>query len=230
MKEGDISFHAKTRHQWRKWLERNHQKEKKVWLIIYHKDSDTKSIYYAEAVEEALCFGWIDSAPRKRDAESFFLSFSPRKPKSVWSKLNKERAARLISGGMMTPAGMEKIILAKKTGAWNALDKIDNMIIPDDLQKALSGNKSAMKNFSAFPPSAKKIILMWIDNARKMETRMNRVEETIRLAAKNIRANQYKPEPARSKVGKVRKSISQGFKEESPKNSAGQKGPSSELR
>jgi uncharacterized protein YdeI (YjbR/CyaY-like superfamily) len=193
MKEGDLSFHAKTRQQWRKWLEQNHEKEKKVWLIIYHKGSDTKSIYYADAVEEALCFGWIDSAPRKRDSESFFLSFSPRKPKSVWSKLNKERAARLISEGMMTPAGMQKIILAKKTGAWNVLNKIDKMIIPGDLEKALSRNKEAMKNFSAFPPSAKKIILSWIDNARRTETRMNRIKETIRLAAMNIRANQYKP-------------------------------------
>jgi uncharacterized protein YdeI (YjbR/CyaY-like superfamily) len=180
---------GKTRKEWRKWLEKKHQAEKSVWLIIFRKQTKTKSIYYDEAVEEALCFGWIDSKANKRDDESYYLYFAQRKPKSNWSKINRERAGRMIKQGLMTPAGQALIDLAKKTGTWRALADVQNTIIPADLQKLFDENKTAFKNFQAFPPSSKKIILEWILNAKTPGTRQRRILQTIELAAKNIRAH-----------------------------------------
>jgi uncharacterized protein YdeI (YjbR/CyaY-like superfamily) len=184
---------AKSRNAWRQWLIKNHKKEKFVWLIIFHKGSSTKSVYYPEAVEEALCFGWIDSKPNKRDNESFYLSFAKRSVKSKWSKINRERVAELTKRNLIMPAGQEMIELAKTSGTWEALTVIDNETIPDDLQKKFDRNKKAFKNFQAFPPSSRKIILMWISEAKRSETRKKRIDETIRLAKENIRANHYRP-------------------------------------
>lgn len=186
------TFHAKTRKDWRKWLEKNHQGEKSVWLIIYHKGSETKSIYYDEAVEEALCFGWIDSIAHKRDGESKYQFFAIRKPKSNWSKLNRERAERMIAAELMTLSGQALIDLAKSSGTWEALIDVQNSVIPDDLQSLLDKNKIALNNFLAFSPSSKRIILEWIHNAKKSETRLKRIEETVKLASENIKANHYR--------------------------------------
>jgi uncharacterized protein YdeI (YjbR/CyaY-like superfamily) len=185
---------ATTRKVWRQWLMKNHKKHKFVWLIIFHKRSPTKSIYYAEAVEEALCFGWIDSKPNKRDNESFYLSFAKRSPKSKWSKINRERVAELSKQGLIMPAGQEMIDIAKASGTWEALSIIDNETMPEDLQKKFDRNKTAFKNFKAFPPSSRKIILHWITEAKRPKTRKTRIEETIRLAKENIRANHYRPQ------------------------------------
>lgn len=189
--KGIEAVSAATRQVWRKWLAANHQKKDAVWLIIYHKTSSHKSVYYDEAVEEALCFGWIDSKPNKRDAESYYLFFARRKPKSNWSQLNRDRVARLIVAGLMTPAGQAMIDLAKATGTWTALEQVHQIRIPADLQRSLNKNKKALAFFSAFPPSVKRGILEWILNAKRPETRTKRIEETVRLAADNIRANQY---------------------------------------
>ncbi len=186
------TFHARTRKEWRKWLEKNSQTEKSLWLIIYHKGCDTKSVYYEEAVEEAICFGWIDSIAHKRDEESKYQFFAQRKPKSNWSKANRERAEKMLAQGQMTASGQKLIDLAKKTGTWEALVDVQNSVIPGDLQKLLHKNKTALKNFLAFPPSSKRIILEWISNAKKAETRQKRIEETVRLAAENIKANHYR--------------------------------------
>lgn len=186
------TFYAKNRKEWRNWLKKNHQSEKSVWLIIYHKGSPTPSIYYDEAVEEAICFGWIDSIAHKRDEESKYQFFAKRKPKSNWSKANRERAERMIKEKQMMPAGQSMIDLAKKTGAWTALIDVQNSIIPPDLQRAFNKNKTAYKNFNAFPPSSKRILLEWILNAKKVETRQQRIEQTVELAAKNIKANHYR--------------------------------------
>lgn len=190
--QGTAAISAKNRREWRRWLERHHTKAKSVWLIIYHKSSEQKSVYYDEAVEEALCFGWIDSIAHKRDHESKYQFFSKRKEKSNWSKVNKERAERMLAQGLMTSAGQALIDLAKKTGTWEALREVQNSIIPADLQQALGANKKAAVNFEAFPPSSKRIILEWILNARRSETREKRIRETVELAAKNIRANHYR--------------------------------------
>jgi len=185
------TFRAKTRKAWRKWLEKNHTKEKSVWLIMYLKDSNVPSVNYAEAVEEALCFGWIDSVRKKRDAESSVQFFSRRKPKSYWSKLNRERVEKLSKQGLITPAGQTVIDVAKTNGAWTALGDVEKIVIPSDLKKRFSRNVKAYRNFEAFPPSSKKIILVWILNAKTPETRRKRIKETVLLAKNNIRANHY---------------------------------------
>ena len=185
------SIHAKTRAQWRRWLEKNHKSEKAVWLIIYHKSSEVKSVYYAEAVEEALCFGWIDSVKHKRNDESAYQFFAKRKPKSMWSELNRTRVEKMIEQKKMTAAGQEMIDLAKRTGTWEALVQIDKMTIPKDLQKKFDKNKTAFKNFQKFSPSSRKIILLWIMNAKRPETRKKRIEEAVALAAKNVKANHW---------------------------------------
>ena len=124
-------------------MEKNHQSEKSVWLVIYHKTSATKSCNYEEAVEEALCFGWIDSIAIKRDAESKYQYFSQRKPKSNWSKSNRDRVAKLTALGLIAESGQKMIDLAKQTGTWEALVDVQNSVIPSDLQQELNKNKKA---------------------------------------------------------------------------------------
>ncbi len=183
---------AESRKDRREWLAQNHQSEKSVWLIIFHKRSNNKSIYYDEAVEEDICFGWIDSIAHKRDHESKYQFFAHRKPKSNWSKSNRERAENMLELGRMTPNGQKLIDLAKTTGTWEALIDVQNSIIPADLKFHLNQNQLALKNFQAFSPSSKRIILELILNAKKNETRQKRIEETVRLAAENIKANHYR--------------------------------------
>ena len=185
------NFYAKTRAAWRKWLLRNHQKEKNVWLVVYNNGSNVSCVTYPDAVEEALCFGWIDSTANKRDQKSHLLYFAQRKSKGGWSKINKERITRMIDQGLMTSAGLEKIEAAKKDGSWTSAPALRTR--PRNLAKAFSKQKKGLKFFEAFPPSVKKIILHWIESAKRKETRANRIEETVTLAVKNIRAHQWKP-------------------------------------
>jgi uncharacterized protein YdeI (YjbR/CyaY-like superfamily) len=177
---------------WRGWLHQHHATAKQVWLIIYNKGSKTKSVTYPEALDEALCYGWIDSKINKRDAESHYQFFSVRNAKSNWSKVNKDKVERLLAAGKMQPAGMAMIKLAKQTGTWKALEEVDNTITPPDLQAALDAQPKATAYFNAFPRSVKRGILEWILNAKTSVTRQKRIDETATLAAKNERANQYK--------------------------------------
>jgi uncharacterized protein YdeI (YjbR/CyaY-like superfamily) len=193
IKDGVKTFYAKDRKSWRAWLSKHHEKEKSVWLIIYKKGAPKKSINYTEAVEEALCYGWIDSKPNKRDEESFYQFFAKRNPSSNWSKINKDRVKKLIDQGLMTPSGMAVIEQAKANGKWAALDDIENLLIPDDLESMLNANQEAAVHFEAFPRSVKRGILEWILNAKTPATRNKRIQETVTLAADNLRANQYKP-------------------------------------
>lgn len=192
-KNGIKTFYAKDRKSWRSWLKKNHSTEKSVWLIIYKKTALTKSVKYEEAVEEALCFGWIDSKPNKRDEESFYQFFAKRNPSSNWSKINKDRIKKMTDERLMTPAGLDMVNKAKENGSWSALDEVEEIVIPADLKKLLTENKVASGFFEAFPRSVKKGILEWLLNAKKVETRIKRIEETVMLAEKNIRANQYRP-------------------------------------
>lgn len=192
MNNGIKTFHAKTRKEWRKWLEKNHQSEKSIWLIIYKKDSETQSVYYPEAVDEALCFGWIDSKPNKRDDFSYYQFFAKRNPKSNWSNVNKDKVSKLIQQGLMHRSGLEMVVIAKQNGIWTALNEIESITIPDDLQNLFSTNKIAFKHWESFPRSSKRGILEWILNAKKQETRQKRIEETVSLAEKNIKANHYR--------------------------------------
>ena len=188
------STHPKSRAEWRKWLEENHTRTEGVWLIIYKKGTGKPRVDYAEAVEEALCFGWIDSKGNKLDDERSMLWMAPRKAKTGWSKLNKERIEKLIKAKLMTPAGLAKINAAKKDGTWNALDAIEALEIALDLAKAFSKNKTAKEYFCAFPRSARRALLEWIASAKKPETRAKRIEETVTSAEKNLRANQWQRE------------------------------------
>lgn len=182
-------FHPLERNEWRKWLEKNYGKADGVWFVYYKKASGKPRVTYDEAVEEALCFGWIDSVPRKVDDERSKLLFTPRKPKSVWSKLNKKRSAKLIAAGAMTEAGLRKIEAAKADGSWNALDASDELKIEKDLREAFKQNRQAKANFEIFSASVKRGILYWIYSAKTLETRNKRIEKTIRMAEKNLRAN-----------------------------------------
>ena len=181
-------FHPLSRQQWRDWLAANHDGLEGVWFVYYKKSAGKPRVGYDEAVEEALCFGWIDSLPRKVDEARSKLLFTPRKAKSVWSKLNKERIEKLIENGSMTGVGLRKIEAAKKDGSWDALNASDNLEIGEDLQKAFSENRAAEENFSAFPASVKKAILQWIGSAKRDETRKARIEKTVSMAARNKRA------------------------------------------
>ena len=186
------STHPKTRAEWRAWLEQHHTRTEGVWLISYKKETGKPRFEYDEAVEEALCFGWIDSKPNKLDDQRSMLWFAPRKLGSGWSRLNKERAERLVAQGLMMSAGLMKMEAAKHDGSWNALDAIEALEIPPDLEKALTAYSEAKQNFDAFPRSVKRGILEWIASAKKPETRAKRVQETAQLAAKNLRANQWR--------------------------------------
>lgn len=186
------SIHPQTRAEWRAWLEQNHTRAEGVWLISYKKATGESRFEYEEAVEEAVCFGWIDSKPNKLDEERSMLWFAPRKPGTGWSKINKQRVEKLIAAGLMAPAGLSRVESAKQDGSWSALDAIEALEIPPDLEQAPSRYEPAKQNFDAFPRSVKRGILEWIANARKPETRAKRVEETARLAAENQRANQWR--------------------------------------
>lgn len=186
------AVHPKTAAEWREWLAQNHDQKDAVWVIFYHKKSGVPTITYNEAVDEALCFGWIDSKPNKRDHESSYRYFSKRNPKSKWSKVNKAKIERLMKENKLAPAGLEMVKLAKKSGTWTALDKVEDLVVPKDLQQAFDQNPVAFDNWKSFPPSSKKIILEWIYSAKLEETRKKRIDETIEKAAQNIRANHYR--------------------------------------
>ena len=190
--KGKPTFHASSRAQWRKWLLDHHTSTEGIWLIIYHKDKNVPSVYYDEAVDEGLCFGWIDSKPNKRDDQSYYQYFSKRNPKSNWSRVNKEKIERLLKEGIMHDAGLKMIEVAKATGTWDALNDVENLVIPDDLMNAFNNYPNALQYFESFPRSTKRGILEWIFNAKRAETRSKRILETASLAAENKRANQYR--------------------------------------
>ena len=185
------STHPLTRAEWRAWLDAHHEQDEGIWLIRYKKATGKPAVSYDEAVEEALCFGWVDSKPNKLDDERSLLWFAPRKPGSNWSRLNKERIARMEAAGKMTPAGRAKVEAAKADGSWTALDDVENLVVPEDLAEALASYPDAAAHFDAFPRSAKRGILEWILNAKRAPTRAKRIAETARLAQDNIRANQW---------------------------------------
>lgn len=186
------AVHPLTREEWRDWLEANHTRNGGVWMISYKKATGKPRVEYDDAVEEALCFGWVDSKGNKLDDERTMLWFAPRKAGSGWSAPNKERVERMIAAGLMAPAGLAKIDAAKQDGSWSALDEVEALIVPPDLQEALAGYPNASSYFAAFPRSAKRGILEWIASAKTAATRAKRIAETARLAEENKRANQWR--------------------------------------
>ena len=176
------------RSAWRKWLERNHEKEKEVLLIHYRKDSGKTSLDHFDAVEEALCFGWIDSILKRVDNERFVLKYTPRKAKSIWSKVNRDKAEQLIADGKMTKAGLAKIEEAKKNGNWdNAYTSLIKDTLPDDLKQALLKNKKAWWNFQKFAATYRNMYIGWVNSSRTEATRRKRIAEVIYRSERNIK-------------------------------------------
>jgi uncharacterized protein YdeI (YjbR/CyaY-like superfamily) len=177
-------FYPENQAEWRKWLQENHLDKQAVWLQQHAKKSEKPSINWSDAVDEALCFGWIDSKKVKLDHETTLQFFSKRKPKSTWSKINKEKIERLISEGKMTPAGLAIIEIAKQNGSWNILDEVEALTLPNDLEQALLAHESAMTFYEGLSKSVKKMMLYWLVSAKRAETRQKRIDEIATLAAK----------------------------------------------
>ena len=181
------NVYVPTRAAWRTWLLKNHDRSPGVWLVFDRKSSRTDRLAYVDSVEEALCFGWIDSTMRPMDADHYRQLFTPRKAKSAWARTNKDRVERLIADGLMTPAGLARIEEAKRTGSWTLLDGVEAGVLPADLEAALEANPKAKGHFHAFSPSARKGYLYWLNAAKRAETRTTRINEIVRLAEANKR-------------------------------------------
>jgi uncharacterized protein YdeI (YjbR/CyaY-like superfamily) len=174
----------KTRRAWRAWLARNHDRSKGIWLAYYKKGSGKRSVTYEEALQEALCFGWIDSTVGRIDEERYKQRYTPRNDRSVWSASNKARIEKLIAEGLMAPPGLATVEAAKRNGSWESLDDVDRIgrgaELPDDLLKALAAEPRAREAFDRRPPSEKKLWGYWVLSAKRPETRARRVAETVK--------------------------------------------------
>jgi uncharacterized protein YdeI (YjbR/CyaY-like superfamily) len=170
----------------------NHRQTESVWVVTFKIGALQPRVPYDDLVEEALAFGWVDSLPRKLDAERTMLLMSPRKPGSNWSAVNKARIETMTAAGLMHPAGLAKIEQARADGSWTALDAVDRLEVPADLADAFDQRPGSAEAFAAFPPSTRRGILEWIGNARRPETRAARIAETAEKAARGERANQWR--------------------------------------
>lgn len=178
--------------QWRRWLAKNHATSPGIWLVRYKKGSGHPHLTYDDVVDEALCFGWVDSRPRALDDEKSQLLLTPRKPSSRWSAVNKERVERLTREGRMEPAGIAAVEAAKGNGNWEALDAVELLAEPGDLAQALDAEPAARTEWDGFPRSTRRAILEWIAGARTAETRQRRIAETVSEARIGRRANQWR--------------------------------------
>ena len=182
--ENMLSF--RNREDWRDWLKENYDKESFVWLTLFKKKFRKKGMALDDAVEEAICFGWIDGKLKRLDAERFILRFSPRKSKSVWSMINKKRAERLMESGRMTDAGLAKIQEAKENGLWdNAYTNKMKEAVPLDLKKELIAEKKAWENFQRFANSYRNMYIGWVNGAKTAETRTKRIKKVVEQSVLN---------------------------------------------
>ena len=183
--QNDI-IQMKDRGSWRRWLEKNHDRKQSVWVLFPKKHTSRPSVAYTDAVEEALCFGWIDSQVRRVDEDAYIQKFTPRKRKSVWSPSNKQRVRKLVRLGLMTPAGLAKVAEAKKDGSWTTLDAVEKLeAMPRALRETIGRNAAAGKNFRKISPTLKKQFLWFIASAKREETRTKRIAIVVRLLARN---------------------------------------------
>jgi len=180
-----------TRAQWREWLSANHAGSPGVWVVTWKKGSPDY-LPMDEIVDEALCFGWVDSLPRVLDERRSQRLLTPRKPRSNWSRVNKEKVERLVAAGLMAPAGLAAVEVAKANGSWTALDATEELTEPEDLRAALDAVPEARGHWDAFPRSVKRAILEWVGNAKTEATRSGRVSQTVAEAAQGRRANQWR--------------------------------------
>ncbi len=183
----DNIFYPTNTTEWRDWLAENHISKQSVWLVFYNKASAKKSITWSEAVDVALCFGWIDSKKVKIDADTSHQFFSKRKPNSTWSKINKEKIETLTAQGLMMPAGLACIEVAKQNGSWTILDEVEALIVPNDLEAAFANSPAAEAFFSNSSKSVKKILLSWLVLAKTTETRQKRIAEIVESAEQGLK-------------------------------------------
>lgn len=183
-------FYPTSQKEWRQWLIENHHSKQSVWLVFYNKVSTKPTVSWSNAVDEALCFGWIDSKKVAIDKEKAHQFFSKRKAKSTWSKINKNKVERLIDAGLMTDAGFRSIETAKQNGSWSLLDEVEELIIPKDLEKEFKTKPGSKRFFLSLSKSVRKNCLQRLVLARRTETRQKRIFELVELASKKL-----KPKP-----------------------------------
>lgn len=176
---------------WREWLKINHKDKDAVWLIVYKKGSKNPNLTWSEAVDEALCFGWIDSVRRAIDNEKFMQYFGKRKANSTWSKVNKDKVKLLMATNAMTEEGLRCIEVAKQNGSWTILDAVENLIVPKELELALNQKPEANTYFQSLSKSVRKSLLQWIIMAKRPETKQKRIQEIVELASQNQRPKQF---------------------------------------
>lgn len=179
---------------WRAWLEREHERSPGIWLVTWRKASGRPVLAYDDIVEEALCFGWIDSKAAKVDDDRTRLLLTPRKARSSWSRSNKVRWAAMEASRLVAPAGVAVVDTATADGSWSRLDDVEDLVVPADLAVAFGGHAGSRQQWDDFPPSARRGILEWIVTAKRPDTRARRIDETARLAAQGELANQW-PRP-----------------------------------
>ena len=184
-------FYPKTKQQWREWLIQNHIQKNAIWVIFHKQKSGKPTLSWSEAVDEALCFGWIDSIKKSMGDDSSIQYFSKRKPKSTWSKVNKDKVQKFIEANLMTQAGFECIEIAKQNGSWVLLDEVEELKIPKDLETALMAKENAMNFFLNLSKSTRKAMLQWLVLAKRPETRQKRIVEIVELADKQLKPKQF---------------------------------------
>lgn len=185
------TFCPASRQDWRLWLLENHSSKQSIWLIYHKKKANKPTLSWSEAVDEALCFGWIDSTKRPIDDDLFMQFFCKRKPKSVWSKINKAKVQRLMDEGLMMQAGYASIETAKQNGSWTLLDHAEELKIPKDLEKAFKTQTGSKQFFLSLSKSSRKSMLQWLILARRPETRQKRINEMAELAARKQKPKQF---------------------------------------
>lgn len=173
------TFYPESAEKWRWWLEKNHAQEASVWIIFYKKHTGKPSLTWSEAVDEALCFGWIDSVKKTLDEERYIQFFSKRKPNSTWSKINKEKVQELIDNDRMMPMGYKSIELAQQNGSWSILDEVEALIVPEDLETHFEVHPNAKAFYTHQSKSIQKQLLSWIVLAKRAETREKRIAEIV---------------------------------------------------
>jgi uncharacterized protein YdeI (YjbR/CyaY-like superfamily) len=186
------TFYPASSQDWRAWLIENHNVKQSIWLVCYKKQANVPTITWSDAVDEALCFGWIDSTRKSVDSDKFIQFFTRRKPSSNWSKINKAKIERLVAEGLMTEAGLESVERAKQNGSWTILDQVEELHVPEDLLAAFEVNTGAKEYFTSLSKSVKKMLLYWVVSAKRPETRQNRINEIAVLAAQNLKPKQFR--------------------------------------
>jgi uncharacterized protein YdeI (YjbR/CyaY-like superfamily) len=180
--------HVETRAQWRAWLEVNHASTRGVWLCSWRPATGRPRCPYPGVVEEAICFGWIDSTVTSLDDERGLQLLTPRNPKSAWTRLNRQRVAAMEAAGLMTEAGRRTVTIAQQNGRWTIFDAVEDLIEPDELKVALDADPEARRGWDRFKPGARKVMLWWVISAVGADTRQRRIDEIVSKSAVGLRA------------------------------------------